>query len=146
MIRNNDAVAGMMSYVIITGILMMLLVVVLGVVNTVFMQGPSDTLKFHEYTDIGNGVSVRIVDLYVIAPPMGKVDTNFELPHDVADEWYAANIIASGTAQAVVVGQGNQNDAVVNLSGIGATMGVSGTATGSGITIISYDSKRLGGG
>jgi len=143
MSQPDDGVASLLEYVMITGILLVLLVVVLATVNTMFMEGPADTLKYHAYTDIGNGVSVRIVDLYVIAPPMGGVTTWFDLPDDVAGQWYSARITAKGTAQAIAVGQESQKDALINLAGIAATMGVRGYTTGSSITNITYNSRGV---
>jgi hypothetical protein len=142
--NRTDGVAVMMEYVIITAVLMLLLVAVLAVVNTLFMQGPSDALKFHSYTDIGNGVSVRIVDLYIIAPPLiagrdNHVVTQIDLPPDVANQWYMVNIVGAGTAQAITVGQDdNKNDAIIKVAGIGATMRVNGTATGGSNVVIRY--------
>ncbi|MDD1664393.1 MAG: hypothetical protein LUQ32_03480 [Methanomicrobiales archaeon] len=137
----SDGVTNLVEYITITGILLMLLVVVLFTVNSVFMQGPGDTLRYYAFTDIGNGMSVRIVDLYVIAPDSGTISTRFLLPRDVAGQDYfvRAKITPDGKDQTIIVERGDIN-AEINIAGIGATKGVTGNTTSSGWNIISYNS------
>jgi hypothetical protein len=138
----SDGVTNLVEYISITGILLLLLVVVLFTVNSVFMQGPSDTLRYSAFTDIGNGVSVRIVDLYVIAPDDGTISTRFILPRDVAgqDFFVRAKITPDGKDQTIIVERGDVN-AEINIAGIGATKGVTGNTTSSGWNVITYNSK-----
>ena len=135
----SNGVTNLVEYIAITGILLLLLVVVLFTVNAVFMQGPGDTLRYHAFTDIGNGMSVRIVDLYVIAPDDGNITTRFILPRDVAGQDYFVRADAAGTDQVIVVERGDIS-ARINIAGIGATKGVTGNTTSSGWNIISYSS------
>jgi hypothetical protein len=58
----------MIEYIMISGVLMGLLVVMLLLVNTNIMENPANRLTYVAFTDIGNGVSTRVVDLYSIAP------------------------------------------------------------------------------
>ena len=138
----SDGVTNLVEYISITGILLLLLVVVLFTVNSVFMQGPSDTLGYSAFTDIGNGVSVRIVDLYVIAPDTGTISTRFILPRDVAGQDYfvRAKRTPDGKDQTIIVERGDVNSEI-NIAGIGATKGVEGNTTSSGWNIITYNSK-----
>ena len=133
-----------MEYISITGILLLLLVVVLFTVNSVFMQGPGDTLEYYSFTDIGNGMSVRIVDLYVIAPDSGTISTRFLLPSDVAGQDYfvraSPSVTGTGVDQMIVVERGDVN-ASVNIAGIGATKGVTGNTTSNGWNMITYNSQ-----
>jgi len=41
------------------------------------------------FTDIGNGVSTRIVDVYAIAPRDGMNSTKFDIPDDIAGKDYS---------------------------------------------------------
>ncbi|MGA2934767.1 MAG: hypothetical protein ABSD81_06400 [Methanomicrobiales archaeon] len=136
----SDGVTNLVEYISITGILLLLLVVVLFAVNSVFMQGPGDTLRYYSFTDIGNGMSVRIVDLYVIAPDNGNISTRFILPHDVAGQDYFVRANETGTAQTIVVERGDIH-ADINIAGIGATKGVTGNTTSSGWNLITYNSN-----
>jgi hypothetical protein len=135
----SDGVTSLVEYISITGILLILLVVVLFTVNAVFMQGPADTLSYYAFTDIGNGVSVRIVDLYVIAPNDGNITTKLNLPEDVAGQEYFVRADATGADQVIVAERGDVN-ARINIAGIGASKGVTGNTTSRGWKIITYNS------
>jgi hypothetical protein len=125
----------------VSGILMTLLVVMLLLVNTTFMETPANTLSYVAFTDIGNGISTRIVDVYALAPSDGTITTSFDIPDDVAGKDYY-----------VLIGQGSNpidqdvevsRDLInihVSLAGIGASRGVTGNTTGKGLNRISYDS------
>jgi hypothetical protein len=136
----SDGVTNLVEYISITGILLLLLVVVLFTVNSVFMQGPGDTLRYYAFTDIGNGMSVRIVDLYVIAPVHGTISTRFILPRDVAGQDYFVRADLSGPDQVIAVERGDVS-ARINIAGIGATKGVTGNTTSSGWNLITYNSE-----
>jgi hypothetical protein len=139
----SDGVTNLVEYISITGILLLLLVVVLFTVNSVFMQGPGDTLRYYAFTDIGNGMSVRIVDLYVIAPNSGKISTRFILPRDVGGQEYfvrAKVTTDQGQNQTIIVERGDIY-AEINIAGIGATKGVTGSTTSTGWNLITYDSE-----
>jgi hypothetical protein len=136
----SDGVTNLVEYISITGILLLLLVVVLFTVNSVFMQGPGDTLRYYAFTDIGNGMSVRIVDLYVIAPVHGTISTRFLLPRDVAAQDYFVRADLSGPDQVIAVERGDVSSRI-NIAGIGATKGVTGNTTSSGWNLITYNSE-----
>ncbi|WP_292364977.1 MULTISPECIES: hypothetical protein [unclassified Methanoculleus] len=137
---NEEGVTRLMEYVIVSGVLLLLMVVMMFTVNAVFMEGPADTLRYHAFVDIGNGVSTRIVDLYVIAPGNGTIATKFDIPDDVAGKGYFVDVGMTGASQAILV-QGGNIQSRVAIAGIGATKGVSGNTTGAGWNMIQYDSK-----
>ncbi len=137
---NEEGVTRLMEYVIISGMLLLLMVVMMFTVNAVFMEGPADTLRYHAFVDIGNGVSTRIVDLYVIAPGNGTIATKFDIPDNVAGKGYFVNVGMTGASQAILV-QGGDIQSRVAIAGIGATKGVSGNTTGAGWNMIQYDSR-----
>lgn len=140
--REDDAgVANLIEYVMISGVLMFLMVVMMLMVNTNIMEGPADQVSSAAFTDIGNGISTRIVDVYVTAPYNGTISTIFDIPDDVAGKDYFVEI-GQGikpTDQDVTVWRGYLST-TVSLAGIGATRGVMGNTTGRGINKISYDS------
>ena len=61
---NDAGVAALVEYIMISAVLMVLIVIVILLVNANFMQKPADTITYSAFTDIGNGVSTRIVDTY----------------------------------------------------------------------------------
>jgi len=116
--------------------------VVLLSVNANFMQGPAETLQYNAFTDIGNGVSTRIVDVYAIAPTTGNITTTFNLPDDVAGQNYFVEIYTGATAadQGVMVYRGTIISNI-SIAGISSTRNVTGNTTGQGLNQISYDSE-----
>jgi hypothetical protein len=137
--KDDTGVANLIEYVMITGILMFLMVVMMLMVNTSIMEGPVNQISLAAFTDIGNGVSTRIVDVYVTAPLNGTISTSFDLPDDVADKSYFVEIGKVGTSQEVTVSR-DYIYSKVSLAGIGATRGVTGNTTGAGINRITYNS------
>jgi len=137
----------MIEYIMISGVLMGLLIVMLLLVNTNIMENPANRLTYVAFTDIGNGVSTRIVDLYSIAPRDGTITTRFDIPDDIAGNDYSVEV---GTRPNLVNNEKNDQYIRISrnyittdiaLSGIGATRNASGSTTGKGMNRISYDSE-----
>ena len=137
---NDEGVTRLMEYIIITGVLLVLMIVMMVTINATIMEGPADRLRYHAFVDIGNGVSTRVVDLYVIAPGNGTIETRFDIPDEVAGRDYFVNVAMEGASQAIEV-QGGSIKSRVAIAGIGATKGVVGNTTGAGWNMIRYDSK-----
>ena len=138
---NEPAVANMIEYLLISGVIMGLLVVLLLLVNTNIMEDPANRLVYVAFTDIGNGVSTRMVDVYAIAPNEGNMTTHFDIPDEIVGRSYFVEVGpgANPVDQDVIVSRGYLQ-ARISLAGIGATRGVAGNTTGAGINRISYDS------
>jgi hypothetical protein len=135
---NEDGVTRLMEYLILTGLLLFLMIMMMFTVNAAFMEGPANNLRHHAYVDIGNGISTRIVDLYVVAPDNGTIATKFDIPDDVAGQDYFVTVGMSGASQEIRV-QGGSIQSRVAIAGIGATKGVTGNTTGAGWNMIQYD-------
>ena len=140
--QSEAGVSALIEYIMITTIAVILFVVVLLSVNANFMQGPAETLQYNAFTDIGNGVSTRIVDVYAIAPTTGNITTTFNLPDDVAGQNYFVEIYTGATAadQGVMVYRGTIISNI-SIAGISSTRNVTGNTTGQGLNQISYDSE-----
>ena len=91
-LNNESAVANLIEYIMISGVLMGLLIVMLLLVNTNIMEDPANRLAYVAFTDIGNGISTRIVDVYAIAPRNGTISTRFDIPDDIAGKDYFVEI------------------------------------------------------
>ncbi len=141
---SDEAVSTVVEYMNITGILVVMMIILTLLTNSAIIEGPSDNLKYHSFVDIGNGVSVRIVDLYVVSPGNGRIVTKFDLPEDVANDDYTVKMdpSATGAAQQIIVTDGNVKS-LISISGIGATKAVTGNTTGTGINRIIYDSSGV---
>jgi len=140
--HNESAAANMIEYMMISGVLLALLIVMLLLVNTNIMENPANRLVYVAFTDIGNGVSTRIVDVYAIIPRNGTITTKFDIPDDIAGKDYFVEIGpgANPVDQDVKVSRGYLETHVA-LAGVGASRGVAGNTTGRGMNIISYSSE-----
>ncbi|MDD3621507.1 MAG: hypothetical protein PHQ81_03795 [Methanofollis sp.] len=141
---DEEGVSNLVEYMTISGILVVLLIIMTFAVNAIFMEGPSDRLAYHSFTDIGNGISTRIVDVYVLAPDNGSIVTAFDIPDDVAGKDYQVSLDVErhSSDQQVMVSRDNVRSEI-SIAGIGATMGVAGNTTGSGVNRITYDSRGV---
>jgi hypothetical protein len=144
--HTESGVANLIEYIMVSGVLMGLLIVMLLLVNTNIMEGPANRLTYVAFTDIGNGISTRIVDVYAIAPRDGTITTRFDIPDDIAGNDYFVEIGpgANPVDQDVMVSRGYLETHVA-LAGVGATRGIAGNTTGKGMNKISYDSSGYNG-
>jgi hypothetical protein len=133
----------MIEYILISGVLTGLFIVVLLLTNTYFMERPANTILYSSFTDISNGVSTRIVDTYAIAPVTGNITSRFDIPDDIAGRDYlveVGNIHSNDlSTQTVTVSRGTIV-ANVAIAGIGSSRRAGGNTTGSGMNKISYNS------
>jgi hypothetical protein len=142
-VKGEEGVSTLVEYLMITAILITLMVITMLVLNTVMMQEPSDRLNYYAFTDISNGVSTRIVDVYVIAPFPGSLSTKINLPDDVAGKSYYVDITPrllnaeNNMTDEVIVSRGSVNYHA-SLAGIGSTLGVVGNTTGGGFNRIRF--------
>jgi hypothetical protein len=144
-LNSEDGVSTIVEYLMITVVLITLMIIMMLVLNTVMLQEPSDRLNYYAFTDISNGISTRIVDVYMVAPTNGTLSTKFDIPDDVAGRSYSVEISnykyvnAENYTDEVIVSR----DAVnfhASLAGIGSTLGIRGNTTGSGFNRIRYNS------
>jgi hypothetical protein len=142
--RNETGVANMIEYIMVSGVLMGLLIVMMLLVNTNILEAPADRLTYVAFADIGNGISTRIVDVYAVAPQNGTINTTFDIPDDIAGKDYFVEIGEGPNPvdQDVRVSRGYLQTEI-SLAGVGATRGVNGSTTGKGLNMIRYDSRSF---
>ena len=149
--QHESAAANMIEYIMISGVLMGLLMVMLLLVNTNIMENPANRLAYVAFTDIGNGVSTRMVDLYSLAPRDGRITTRFDIPDEIAGKDYSVEVgtranlgNSENTDQYIRISRGYITTDIA-LSGIAANPlgNATGSTTGRGMNKISYDSKGV---
>lgn len=142
--RHERGVSDLIEFVLISGIVTALMIVLMFTINAHLMEGPADQISYAAFTDIGNGLSTRIVDVYVIAPVNGTISTAFDIPDDVATREYFVEIgSAPGSSDQVVEVYGTSVKSTISLAGIGLTKGVTGNTTGMGMNRITYNSEGV---
>jgi hypothetical protein len=139
---SERGLASLLEYLTISGILIALLVVTMITVNTAIMEQPAEQLGYYAFTDIGNGISTRIVDIYVIAPANGTIQSSFDIPDEVLGRDYFVQVDRLGSDQQVVVSRGDL-ESRISLAGIGASRRVIGNTTGRGMNRITYNSSGV---
>lgn len=144
---NENAASGLLEYLFISGVLMILMVITVITLTSGIIERPSDQLSEYAFIDIGNGISTRIVDLYVISPAshsrqqnQGDISTLFDIPDEAAGKEYFVIITSGSSGDQIVVSRGNI-ERKVSLAGIGNTLGVGGSTTGHGLNRIIYNSS-----
>ena len=142
-LQPDDAgVANMIEYVMVSGVLMVLFIIMLLLVHANFVETPVNTLTYSAFTDIGNGISTRIVDVYAIAPQRGNISSNFDLPDDIGGRSYLVEISGDAQGQTVDISRDYILTSIA-LAGIGASKHgqAGGNTTGAGVNRLSYDSE-----
>jgi hypothetical protein len=136
----------MIEYLMISGVLMALLIVMLLLVNTNIMEDPANRVVYVAFTDIGNGISTRMVDVYSIAPYNGNMTTRFDIPDEIVGRSYSVEVGSrpnkvdfQDNDQYITVSRGYLTTDIT-LAGIGISKGVGGSTTGAGVNKISYES------
>jgi hypothetical protein len=126
----------------VTGVLMVLMTTMMIAANDALMERPAEHFTYHSYVDIGNGMSVRIIDIYTIAPVNGSIVSHFDMPDDVLGYSYMITIRKMGADQEILV-KGGRTETIISLAGIGATKTVSGTVSGGSGNRVIYDSSGV---
>lgn len=64
--------------------------------NSMFVNQPKYVVTTNQFVDIGNDVTTKIIDTYLVAPDDGIVVTYFDIPDTVAGSTYEVSIHALG--------------------------------------------------
>jgi len=138
----DTGVATMIEYVMVSGILMGLFIVMLLLVHANFVETPVNTITYSAFTDIGNGLSTRIVDVYSLAPETGNITSSFDLPDEIGGRSYGIKISGDASGQTVDISRDYIKTSVA-MAGIGASKhgAAGGNTTGAGVNRVSYDSE-----
>jgi hypothetical protein len=142
--NTESAVANLIEYLMISGVIMVLFIVMLLLVNTNIMENPANRLVYVAFTDIGNGVSTRMVDVYAISPHNGTVYTKFDIPDDIVGRSYFVELGSDPNSekQNVRVFRGDL-ESLTAIAGIAATKGAGGSTSGAGMNTICYNSTGI---
>lgn len=140
--ENEEAVITAVEYIVITGILMVMLIITVLTVNHLFIEGPSDTLRYNSYLDTGERLSARIVDMEMLAPESGRIVTRLDIPREVAGKSFNVSINpeitgSGGNMLSIAVGDGRVTCFVSVIGGDGGVL--KGNFTGYGY-VLEYDS------
>ncbi len=137
---SESAVSDLIEYFIISGMIMILIIITILTITPVVLFHPADQLLEYTFMDIGNGISNRIVDMYVIAPQgVGNLTSKFDIPDEVVGREYEV-LIESDQNEYVVSLSSGSFKRVVSLPGIDDAIRINGNMTGHGLNVIQYNS------
>lgn len=138
--KDRNGVNFVLEYILTFMIASVIFSVMLMMANGLFIQGPEKIVSKVQYTDMGNDLTAKIVDTYLVAPThpeSGNVTTDFDMPSTIAGNSYFVNIEPSSNTldkwDKEVSVQSPSNDVVirVTLNGVNSTIPVSGNTSSS---------------
>lgn len=102
--------------------------------NTLFINNPEYFVTRNQLADIGNDVSTKVIDTYLVAPTDGKVVTYFEIPGKVAaGNTYQIDVVQSGIDRELTVYTDDHHIYVNNtLNGASITIPINGNTSSVG--------------
>lgn len=145
-IRNDEnAVSLTVSYIMFSAMLITFFIIISMSLDNALLERQSDIVIEEGFSDVGNMISTTLTDVYLIAPENGVIDTNFQVPTKIGNEYYTINAEAASTDQIIeVYSQSSHRRAYVTISGTAYTIPINGTALSSEMEHkINYDSRRL---
>lgn len=133
-----------MEYMVTFVIAFLVFIMILSMFDGMFIRGPTDTVSRIQFTDVGNDVTAKILDTYLLAPDTGNVSTSFEIPDSVAGRDYALDVRSSPNGwdkEVLVYSQSTAVNATVTINGVSSTIPINGsTSSGQSTHRIKYDS------
>lgn len=141
---DDRGVNALIEYMMAFMISFLVFSMILAMFNGTFIQRPTDAVSSIQFTDVGNDVTAKILDTYLIAPDTGNVSTSFEIPNDIAGKDYSLDICTSqnGWDKEVLVYSSHTNvNATVTINGVNSTIPINGSTSSSFSTHrVKYDS------
>lgn len=141
---NDSGVTAMLEYIITFVFAFIIFTVMLSMFDGMFIKGPERTVTTVQFADVGNDVTAKIMDTYLVAPVTGSITTVFGMPETAAGHDYRLDIRGSANGwdrEIVVYSQYSEQNLSVTLNGVNSTIPVSGSTSSMNEThIVKYDS------
>jgi hypothetical protein len=140
LIKDASGVNYVLEYILTFMIASIIFSIMLMMANGLFIQGPASTVSKVQYTDIGNDLTAKIIDTYLLAPTLpdsGYVNTTFDMPNTVAGNSYWVTISNSSNPadkwdQEVYVNSTSNDISIkVTINGVNSTIKVNGSTSSS---------------
>jgi hypothetical protein len=147
LIRDEQGVSAVIEYILTFMIASILFLIVLVMANSVFIDGPQKIVSRVQFTDIGNDLTAKVVDTYLIVHESSNVSiyTTFDMPLTVASKDYMAIVKESSTngndMEVKVYSPYNGISVYTTLNGINSTIPVNGSTSSLTATHRIYYSK-----
>jgi hypothetical protein len=117
--------------------------------NAMFLNHPKYVVANNQFVDIGNDVTTKIIDTYLVSPDNGMVTTYFDIPETIAGYTYAVGVHAVGVEDRevqVATSEGGGISVNTTLNGAYTTIKMNGTTQSTSMLHgIVYQSNSTGG-
>ena len=130
--KDRAGVTAMLEYMITFVFAFIIFTVMLSMFDGMFIRGPEKTVSTIQFADVGNDVTAKILDTYLIAPAKGNVSTVFDMPATAAGKDYVLDILpsANGWDKEIIVHSPYTGQNVsVTLNGVNATIPITGNTS-----------------
>lgn len=88
---------------------------------------PKDDVRTNQYIDVGNDVSTKIIDTYLVAPDNGDLRINFNIPRTIVGDSYSISVQKNLYDREVRVTSGDgQKSVYMVLNGANSTIRIGG--------------------
>ena len=134
----------MLEYLITFVFAFIIFTMILSMFDSMFIQGPQRTVSIIQFADVGNDVTAKILDTYLIAPATGNVSTVFDMPQTAAGRDYMLDIRTSANGwdkEIIVHSPYSMLKMSVTLNGVNSTIPIVGnTSSMTPVHRVRYDS------
>ena len=127
-LSDNSAISMSINYILISSIAIAFFAILVLSLNSILIDTPKAIVKESVYNDLGNEISTKMVDIYIIAPINGSIDTKLYIPQKIANERYKVVMNGSSGDQEIIISSlDSTGNVVVSINGIGHSLkGVTG--------------------
>lgn len=144
---NDSGVSPVIEYIITFVVASIIFTTMLVISNGLFIEGPQKTVSQLQFTDVGNDLSAKMIDTYIIAPKDGAVSTDFDMPSSIAGRSYVVNVQNSKNAwDKEIAVSSDSGDVImsVTLNGVSQTIPLTGSTSSHDVIHKIYYVKHTG--
>jgi hypothetical protein len=130
--HDDSGVTAMLEYIITFVFAFIIFTMMLSMFDGMFIRGPERTVSTIQFADVGNDVTAKILNTYLIAPSTGNVSTVFAMLETVAGKDYVLEIRTSANGwdkEIIVHSPYTQLNMSVTLNGVNSTIPIPGNTS-----------------
>jgi len=128
-VSDEDAVSTTLGYLLMSGIAMIMLAIVMVSCVNMFVDNPARIVMRAGFTDVGNEISTKIVDIYIICPDNGTLTTDLTMPVEIGGGQYQVSAAVGGGQDQMIEVASNDGKVTVRMTinGIAESVSVAGS-------------------
>lgn len=145
LIKNNHAITPTYEYLILMGTFLAWTTIFFATYASDLSYTPAKVAMEGQFQDIGNAVSSKIVDMYMVVPKAkGHMTSKFYIPEDIGGYEYKVTFQESRQDQQVYISALDFNQEIlITLNGIGSSIALEGSTLSAAIDhMLSYSTQK----